>query len=64
MNILKLYSCVIGIGNTALPFTNEHISESSDSKNGSITLKITGKMIYLMLCDCYDQLENGQTSGY
>ena len=23
----KLYSCVIGIGNTVLPFTNEHNSE-------------------------------------
>ena len=42
----KLYSCVIGIGKTALPFTNEHNSESSDSINGNISLKITGKLIY------------------
>ena len=34
----KLYSCVIGIDNTALPFTNEN-SESSDSINGNISLK-------------------------
>ena len=42
----KLYSCVIGIGKTALPFTNEHNSESSDTINGNISLKITGKLIY------------------
>ena len=38
----KLYSSVIGIGNTALPFTNECHSESNDSVNGNISLKITG----------------------
>ena len=42
----KLYLCVIGIGNTALPFTNEHNSESTDSINSNISLKIKDKLIY------------------
>ena len=42
----KLYACVIGIGNTGLPFANEQNSESSDYMNGNISLKTTGKLIY------------------
>ena len=42
----KLYSSIIGVGNTTLPFTNEHNSESSECKNGNISLKIKGKLIY------------------
>ena len=28
----KLYLCIIGIGNTVLPFTNEHNNERTDYK--------------------------------
>ena len=53
----KLYLCIIGIGNTVLPFTNEHNNERTDSKNGSISLKLH----VIILGGCHDQLENGQT---
>ena len=44
--MFKLYSYFIGLVNTVLPFTNDHNSESNDSINGNISLKITGKLIY------------------
>ena len=40
----KLYHWYID--NTALPFTNEYNSETSDSINGNISLKSTCKLIY------------------
>ena len=58
----KLYLCVIGIDNTALPFTNKHISENSDSIIGNISLKIRGRLI--LLGGCHDQLENEQTQNF
>ena len=58
----KLYSCVIGIDNTALPFTNKHISENSDSIIGNFSLKIMGRLIWLG--GCHDQLENEQTQNF
>ena len=46
LQCFKLYSCVMGIHNIALPSTNEHNSENNDSINGNISLKITRKLIY------------------
>ena len=58
----KLYLCVIGIDNTALPFTNKHINENSDSIIGNISLKIRGRLI--LLGECHDQLENEKTQNF